>query len=91
MSGYEQWCAGKCLTTGSAKKKKKGKKKKKKRKEKDLNCNICQFLWCKDFHCGQFQAATVMSLIMELEGYAQSALVSWYEPAPAHRWIQEER
>lgn len=37
VSGYKQWCADKCLITGSAK------------KGEGLNCNICQFLWCKDF------------------------------------------
>lgn len=74
VSGYKQWCVDKCLITGSAK--------------KEIG-NICQFLWCTDFHWGQFQASNVMSVNVELGREAHNQLVSRYELAPAHRWIQE--
>lgn len=52
VSGYKQWCADKCLITGSLGK-----------KEGGWSSNIYQFLWCKDCHCGQVQA--LMSINME--------------------------
>lgn len=39
-SGWKQWCADKCSTTGSIK------------TRKALICSVCRFLWCKDFRYG---------------------------------------
>lgn len=44
-------------------------------------CSICQFLWYKYFHRGQFEAATVLSLNWE---EMSQLVVSHLEPAPAH-------
>lgn len=58
MNGWNQWFAGKCLTTSSL-----GKT----NQPQNLVCGVYQFLWCKySCHCGSFQATSEMSPSTEL-------------------------
>ena len=54
--------AAKCLTTGFLA----GGETKQNHKKKSPICSICQFLWCKYSHHGQFHTINMMSLNTEL-------------------------
>lgn len=55
---------------------------------KALVCSICQCLWRKYSHCGQFQAPNmVINQLAKFLNIQQWALVSLYKLVPAHYWV----
>ena len=66
--------AATCLTTGSLA----GGETKQNHKRKSPICSICQFLWCKYSHHGQFHTINMMSLNMELRREALEFIMIEY-------------
>ena len=66
--------AAKCLTTGFLA----GGETKQNHKKKSPICSICQFLWCKYSHRGQFHTINMMSLNTELGREALEFIIIEY-------------